>query len=260
MSQDYDPDLFRGTAEYYWRFRAPYAPEALAHVVDTFGLGPADRVLDLGCGPGILTLPLAEIVKDVIALDPDPEMLAQGRQRASAAGLTNIEWRQAGSREVASLAGPFKLVAMGQSFHWMDRDQVLADLHDLVEDGGGLAMIAPGERRPQESTEAAASAVVRSFLGAQPWHPQRNREPRHEPALRRSKFEITDYREFTSTLERDVESVIGNLYSTSGAARRLFGERAPAFEAAVREAMLALNPSGVFQETLETGVLIAMKR
>ena len=54
--------------------------------------------------------------------------------------------------------------------------------------------------------------------------------------------------------------MIGNLYSTSGAARRLFGARAPAFEAAVREAMLRLSPSGVFHETLETGVLIAMKR
>ena len=164
MSQDYDPDLFRGTAEYYWRYRSPYAPEALAHVVASFGLGRGDRVLDLGCGPGILTLPMAEISKDVIALDPDPEMLEEGRRQARAAGLSNIDWRQAGSREVAGLTGPFKLVVMGQSFHWMDRDQVLTDLYDLVEDGGGLAMIAPGERRPQESTEAAAAAVVRSFL------------------------------------------------------------------------------------------------
>jgi hypothetical protein len=46
----------------------------------------------------------------------------------------------------------------------------------------------------------------------------------------------------------------------SGTSKRLFGDRAPAFEAALTEALLAAQPSGVFHERIETSVLIAMKR
>ncbi len=260
MSERYDSDLFRGAAEDYVRFRPPYAPEAIEHVIVAFGLGRADRVLDLGCGPGTLTLPFAAVAGEVVAMDPDAGMLTEGRRQALAAGVTNVDWRNAGSLELAIVDGPFKLVLMGQSFHWMDRDQVLIDLYDKVEDGGGLACIAPGERRPQESWEAAAARVVRRYMGEPVWHPQRNREPRHEPALMRSRFEITSYREFPLTLVRDIPSIIGCLYSNSSSTRRLLAGRDDAFEADIRAAMLALNPTGVFQETLETGVLIAMKR
>jgi len=260
MSEAYDSDLFRGAAEDYVRFRPPYAEAAIAHVISTFALDPRDRVLDLGCGPGTLTLPFAAVAREVVAMDPDAGMLEVGRRQARAAGVGNIEWRNAGSKDLDTVDGPFKLVLMGQSFHWMDRDQVLRDLHDKVEDGGGLAMIAPGERRPQESWEAEAARVVRRYMGEPVWHPQRNREPRHEPALERSRFEITSYREFPSTLERDIPSIIGCLYSNSSSTRRLLAGREEAFEADIRAAMLALNPSGVFQEALETGVLVALKR
>jgi ubiquinone/menaquinone biosynthesis C-methylase UbiE len=260
MSETYDPDLFRGAAEYYVRFRPPYAPEAIDNVMAAFDLGRRDRVMDLGCGPGTLTVPFAAVAGEVVAMDPDPGMIAEGRRQALAAGLANIEWRDAGSKEVSQVAGPFKLVLMGQSFHWMDRDQVLRDLYGMVEDGGGLALIAPGERRPQESWETEASLVVRRYMGEQPWHPQRNREPRHEPALERSRFTIASYVEFRSTLTRDVASIIGCLYSNSSSTRRLLDGREAAFEADIREAMLRLNPRGVFDETLETGVLIARKR
>jgi ubiquinone/menaquinone biosynthesis C-methylase UbiE len=260
MGETYDPDLFRGAAEYYVRFRPPYAREAIDHVISAFGLGARDRVLDLGCGPGTLTVPFAQVAGEVLAMDPDPGMLAEGRRQATAAGLTSIEWREAGSRELDQVAAPFKLVLMGQSFHWMDRDQVLRDLYGLVVDGGGIAAIAPGERRPQESWEAEAARVVSRYMGEQPWHPQRNREPRHEPALERSRFKITSYVEFPSTLTRDIASIIGCLYSNSSSTRHMLAGREEAFEADIREAMLRLNPTGVFHEMLETGVLIAMKR
>ncbi len=260
MSETYDPDLFGGAAEDYARFRPPYARQAINHVITAFGLGRRDRVLDLGCGPGTLTIPFAQVVANVVAMDPDPGMIAEARRQALAAGLANIDWRNAGSKELGAVDGPFKLVVMGQSFHWMDRDQVLRDLYDRVEAGGGIAMIAPGQRRPQESWEAEAARLVRRYLGEQPWHPQRNREPRHEPALERSRFAITSYVEFPSTLTRDIASVIGCLYSNSGSTRRRLAGREAAFEADIRAAMLRLNPAGVFHETLETGVLIAMKR
>jgi SAM-dependent methyltransferase len=67
-------------------------------IVDHLGLEPGMKVLDAGCGPGRVTLPLTETVGpqgEVIALDVQDEMLARTRAKAEAAGLTNIRYLQA---------------------------------------------------------------------------------------------------------------------------------------------------------------------
>jgi cyclopropane fatty-acyl-phospholipid synthase-like methyltransferase len=256
----YDPDLFRGAAAYYDRFRAPYARAAIDFAAERLGLSARSRLLDLGCGPGTLARRLSARVAEVIAMDPDPDMLAEGRRLAAAEGRANIVWTPAGSEELGQLRGPFRGVVMGQSFHWMDRDQVLRDLHPLIEDGGGLALVNPGRRRPQESWETTAEAVIDGYLGPHQRHPQRHAEPKHEPALLRSAFEITDDVEFSGTVSRDFASIIGHVYSTTRSPAHLFGDRRAAFEADLRAALRTLRPDGLFEERVETGVLIAMKR
>jgi len=47
-------------------------------------------VLDIGCGPGTLTMPLAKKVKSVTALDVSEEMLKLLKERAKREGLDNI--------------------------------------------------------------------------------------------------------------------------------------------------------------------------
>jgi ubiquinone/menaquinone biosynthesis C-methylase UbiE len=256
----YDPDLFRGAAAFYDGHRAPYAQAAIDFAAERLRLDRASRLLDLGCGPGTLARRLAARVAEVVAMDPDPDMLAEGRRLAAAQGRANITWRRAGSAELGDLNGTFRAAVMGQSFHWMDRDQVLADLHRLIEDGGGIALINPGRRRPQESWEPVAAEVVASYLGPHPAHPQRNPEPHHEPALRRSDFEIVEDVEFSSKLTRDIPSILGELYSTTRAPQRLFGDRLADFETDLAAELRCLRPDGMFHETLETGVIVAMKR
>jgi SAM-dependent methyltransferase len=57
---------------------------------------PADkRVLDVGCGWGRLTLRLAPEALRVIGLDRDPGLIAEGRRRAVAAGVDNVEFHGA---------------------------------------------------------------------------------------------------------------------------------------------------------------------
>ena len=256
----YDPELFAGTAAFYDRHRAPYAQAAIDFAAERLGLTAASRLIDLGCGPGTLARRFAPRVAEVVAMDPDAGMLAEGRRLAEAEGATNIVWMQAGSAELGQLEGAFRAAVMGQSFHWMDRDQVLGDLHDLIEDDGGLALINPGRRRPQESWEPVAAEVIERYLGRRPPHPQRHAEPHHEPALRRSDFEITDDVEVSSTLQRDIPSILGAVYSASVSTRRLFGARLGDFETELEAALWRASPDGKFQESIETGVIVAMKR
>jgi SAM-dependent methyltransferase len=63
-----------------------------------------ERVLDVGCGCGASTLDLARAVGAagrVAALDISAPMLAEGKARAEAAGIANIDWRQADAATAA---------------------------------------------------------------------------------------------------------------------------------------------------------------
>jgi SAM-dependent methyltransferase len=262
MAAPEDPSPFVGAAPYYDLYRAPYAPEAISLVIATFGLDEKSRALDLGCGPGTLAIPLSSAAAEVAAVDPDAGMIAEGRRLAALKNRGNIRWLQSRAEEIPPELGLFRVVTIGQAFHWMDRDLVLRKLARLTEAGGGLALVNPGSRRPQESWEDAAQQVVARFLGPRVRHPGSNpQEPEHEPALRRSEcFSEFTVHEFPAAITRDLASIIGCIYSISSSTRPLFGDAAADFEAELSNALLGLNPSGIFEERIETEVTLAPKR
>ena len=74
-------DIFQGTAWYYARFREGYPPEFFDLIKRKFDLLKGDRVLDLGCGTGQIAIPISASVKEVVAMDPEPEMISEGNFR-----------------------------------------------------------------------------------------------------------------------------------------------------------------------------------
>jgi ubiquinone/menaquinone biosynthesis C-methylase UbiE len=261
MADSADPSPFRDAAAYYDRFRPPYAPAALEHVVSALGLDGGARVLDLGCGPGTIAIPLSRVVAEVVAVDPDGAMLAEGRRLAAEQGRGNIRWIQARAEDLAPDLGPFRAATLGQSLHWMDRDRVLAQLADLIEEGGGLAIVDEGQAHRPESWVRTAAAIAASYVGRRPRHPGKHPEVDHAPSLGRSRhFADVTVREFPHEITRDIASVLGCVYSGINATRPMFGDRAPAFEAELTDALLRLAPAGLFHEPLETAVFVAMKR
>src|ERR1700761_5337560 len=119
------PGLFAGNVAFYERYRLGYPDRLLRRLVAEAGLRPGDSVLDLGTGTGMLAIPFARMGLKVTALDPEPAMLAAAR---AAAGDLPIDFRAGGSNDLTPDMGPYKLVAMGRSFHWMDRAATLAVL------------------------------------------------------------------------------------------------------------------------------------
>jgi ubiquinone/menaquinone biosynthesis C-methylase UbiE len=257
-----DASPFAGTAPYYDRFRAPYAQAAIDFIIERYSLSKGVRALDLGCGPGTLAIPLSYSVGEVVAVDSDVDMVAEGRRLATSRGRHNIQWLQSRAEDIPLGAEPFRVTTIGQAFHWMDRDEVLRKLAILIAEGGGVALVNASKRRPQESWEPVADQIVAKFLGPRTRHPRSNpQEPQHEPALVRSEyFSNFTAHEFPNTIRRDVNSVIGCVYSISRSARPLFGDNAKAFEAELTKALLSLNPAGIFNEQVDTEVVIAPKR
>ncbi|HEY7295596.1 MAG TPA: SAM-dependent methyltransferase, partial [Dehalococcoidia bacterium] len=62
----WDATLFRGSAHYYARGRLPYAPGLAAALAAALQLDGRGRLLDVGCGPGVIALRLARLFEVVI--------------------------------------------------------------------------------------------------------------------------------------------------------------------------------------------------
>ena len=63
-------------------------------LVEAAGIGPGQRVLDVGAGSGNAAIPAARLGARVVASDLTPELLERGRAEAAADGVT-LEWREA---------------------------------------------------------------------------------------------------------------------------------------------------------------------
>jgi SAM-dependent methyltransferase len=270
----YDATIYRGSAAYYVHGRPPYSRALVPTLAAEVGLDGSGRLLDVGCGPGVLTIALAGCFAEAIGLDPDAEMLAEGARRAAEAGVGNIRWVQALAEDIPTLdLGRFSLMTFGQSFHWTDRERVAEAVYEILEPGGALALIAHvHDGRPQPSGPAyppiphdAIRALLDRYLGPRRRAGQGFASPptdRYEDALARTRFGTP--REIfcpgRPDIVQDIDGVLANYFSTSFAAPHLFGERRAQFEADVRAELAARSPSGLFWDWPgDTVILLASK-
>ncbi len=266
----WDPSLYAGSAGYYARGRVPYPAELVAALVSTFGWDGTGRLLDVGCGPGSLTLPLAPWFEKAIGLDADAAMLAEAKRQAHAAGVSNVEWLNQRAEELPARLGPFRAVTLAQSFHWMDRALVARRLHDVLAADGVLAHVhatthegisddlpLPHPRPPRREI----GELVRRFLGPRRRAGQGSLPdvPIDETARGRVEAGIYSAAGFAdptrivvagSVVTRSTDEVVASVFSLSSAAPHLFGERSGEFEAALRQMLAEAGPDGLFSERL----------
>ncbi len=67
----------------------------IAHALELLGAGPEDRVLDLFCGLGNFTLPLARTARKVVGVEGDAGLVARARDNAVRNGLANAAFHAA---------------------------------------------------------------------------------------------------------------------------------------------------------------------
>jgi SAM-dependent methyltransferase len=270
----YDPTIYRGSARYYARGRPPYSRELVSTLTDEVGLDGSGRLLDVGCGPGILTVELAPSFDEAIGLDPDADMLREGERRAGEAGVDNIRWVQAVAEAIPTLdLGDFKLVTFGQSFQWTDQVPVAETVYDLLEPGGALALVVNTvEGRPEPEGPGyppiphdEIREIIRRYLGPRRRAGQGYRPDTYEryaDALARTRFgkPRVVFAPGRPDIVRDVESVLAGYLSMSFAAPHLFGDRLGAFAADVRALLTECSPTGLFWDWPgDTEILLARK-
>lgn len=270
----YDPTIYRGSAAYYTRGRPPYSRALAATLAAELSLDGSGRLLDVGCGPGVLAVELAGLFSEVVGLEPDPEMLEEGARRAAGAGAENIRWVRALAEDIPALAlGTFRLVTFGQSFHWTARDRVAEAVYDILEPGGALAVIShtpEGRPRPEGPPHPpiphdAIRAIIERYLGPRrragqgfvPWTDERDEE-----VLAQTRFGAPRplFAPGRADIVRDIDGMLAGYFSMSYAAPHLFGEQLAAFEADLRAELAARSPSGLFWDWPgDTEILLARK-
>ncbi len=244
-------------------------------MVRELSLDGTGQLLDVGCGPGVLELPLARLFDDVTALDPEPGMLRVGQRRCQRAGVANVRWVQGVAEDIAALnLGACRAITFGQSFHRVRRLEVAEASYDLLAPGGSLVLIShhvDGRPRPAdpgypEVPHAAVRKLILDYLGDGTRHYlatwDEGQPARFEDTLSQTRFggSRTTYAPGRPDLIRAVDTVVASYFSLSYAAPRWFGNRRTGFESDLRQLLLEYSPAGLFWEWPgDTELVIATK-
>jgi 2-polyprenyl-3-methyl-5-hydroxy-6-metoxy-1,4-benzoquinol methylase len=146
------------TMRQFWNANTHYHSLVLA------SLSPdASRVLDVGCGDGILSAELVDAgVPHIVGLDVDRPVLDRARARHKGMG---IEWVQGDVLKVALEPESFDAVVSVASLHHMDAAQSLKRFAQLVRPGGTVVVIGLAASAWSDIPLATVASIARWVLG-----------------------------------------------------------------------------------------------
>jgi len=160
-----------------WLLRATReSEEHTSRLLEALAVKPGDCVCDFGCGVGYLSLPLAERVGaagEVIAVDIQPEMLAQLEERAKSAGAKNIRTVLGDVADPKLAPASCDLVLMVDVYHELSYpEQILAGVKRALAPGGRLVLVefrAEDAAIPIKPEHKMSNAQVEKELAANGW-------------------------------------------------------------------------------------------
>lgn len=116
--------------------------EALKLVVEFTGAGPADTVLDVACGPGLVVCAFASVVRHATGIDLTPAMIERARALQNEKELTNVSWRVGDVLPLPYADASFSIVTSRFAFHhFPDPHAVLAEMKRVCAPGGKVVLI-----------------------------------------------------------------------------------------------------------------------
>src|SRR6267142_91220 len=182
---------------------------ALRLIVECSGAGPADTVLDVACGPGLVVAAFARVARHATGIDITPAMLERARAHAADLGLTNVTWRQGDVLPLPWPEASFSIVTSRFAFHhFLDPLAVLREMTRVAAPGGRVMVV--------DSTPAPARADAFNRM-------ERLRDPSHVRSMpvaeHRELFarvglpepRVTSYR-----LEGELEGLIARSFPNPG--------------------------------------------
>ena len=255
------PERFASAADHYVSARPRYAPALIERLARETGLDETSRVLDLGCGPGTLTIPLARRAGTVVGIDPSEEMIAAAVRESARLGIS-IDWRVGSSQDLDPGLALLDLVVMGRSFHWMDRNATLACLDKLIAPHGAVALLSTESLPFPDGRWRDVFDAVRAEFAMPDDFDAHRKSPQWEPhgaVLLRSPFSRLESFGIIEKRVSSIDELISRALSQSSTTPEALGERRMAFEKRLREDLLTVCPDGRFPEIMESAALLARR-
>jgi SAM-dependent methyltransferase len=263
---EWDPTLYAGSARFYPLGRVAYPNELVNVLVDALGLDGSGHLLDVGCGPGSLTLPLAPHFAGATGVDADADMLAEAARLAGHRGVRNVNWLQMRAEELPAGLPMVQVATFAQSLHWMDRRRVTVAVRGMLELNGAAVHVHATTHQGTATTARHGhplppweqlTALVRRYLGPRPRAGQgtlTSGVPEPEQVIYEAagftgpeRFEIPG-----RLVDRTVEEVSASVYSLSSAAPHLFGDRLGQFDEELRRLLVEAADDGYFSEQMRS--------
>jgi len=145
--------------------------EALRLLVTASGAGPADTVLDVACGPGLMAAAFARVARHVTGIDLTPAMIDRARALVGERGLGNVTLQVGDVRPLPYDVGAFSLAVSRFAFHhFPDPGAVLREMARVCAPGGRV-VVADTAVSPDPARAAAFNRM------------ERLRDPSHVRAL-----------------------------------------------------------------------------
>ena len=102
-------------------------------------LSPEHKVLEIGCGTGIIALGIAPLVKSVVATDISPQMVAVAKSKAESLSITNVEFRACDGYALPYDDQAFDAVLLFNVLHFVkEPTTLLREAHRLLKPSGYL--------------------------------------------------------------------------------------------------------------------------
>lgn len=117
--------------------RPDYANAAIDAMLSIAGVEKNDKFCDVGAGVGHLTLMLAERGLDVVAVEPNDAMRANGIKRTEK--IANVRWHEGTGEATGQAAQGFNMVTFGSSFNVCDRPRALKETARVLKSRGWFA-------------------------------------------------------------------------------------------------------------------------
>jgi SAM-dependent methyltransferase len=260
MSMDPMETAFAGTASDYASYRPPYPDALLAHLRRAAGTTGNGVLVDLACGPGRITIPMAAHFRRVVAIDVEPEMIAVGEQRAMRSGATNIDWRVTPAEQVQFPPASVELVTIGEAFHRLDQARVIELVSHWLTEGGYLATLG-GEPiwSGRELWKYIVVDVANQWTSLELGDPTAAEWGGKNDVLVAAGWHVTEFQMRVETVWT-TDSLVGFMRSTSFASRAALGKRAIQFEEDLGRELLKFAPNDQFPASQRFGFTVATRK
>jgi SAM-dependent methyltransferase len=240
---------FASTVAYYESARPPYGAAFFAAVAKQLGFDPSQRLLDVGAGPGILSIGFAPYCREVVGVDPEPGMVEAARVGAKRARVA-VRFIEGRFEDVAPKLGAFDIVTIGRAIHWLDPEPAREALERALAPHGRVlvcgATSAKDGRNPWLET---FNAVRDRWKGDRPARD-------HDTFLANGQFTWTGTVRVEATYTIPVERLAERVLSMSTSSSERLGDEVPLMKSAMREKLAPFAADGMIEDIVEARAVV----